>query len=195
MAGRAEARQLPTTSYAVLGLLSFGEMSGYDLKQFADQSIKYFFWSPARSQVYSELRRLTSLGYVTEQEVEQERRPDKRLYRITAEGQQALQEWLGRPEVEPDIRKSTFLLKLFLGKETAQETLIAQFEERRRQLQETLAQFEAIEQRIAGDEKFFFPYLTLRHGIAYARSSLQWTEEVIEELMGSPTNRCDSQRG
>ena len=28
-------KQLPTTAYAVLGLVSFGETSGYDLRQFA----------------------------------------------------------------------------------------------------------------------------------------------------------------
>ena len=77
---------LPTTSYAVLGLLTFGEMSGYDLKGLADYSIANFFWSPARSQIYSELRRLTSLGFVTETEVRQKRRPDKRIYRLTPEG-------------------------------------------------------------------------------------------------------------
>ena len=58
-------KQLPTTAYAVLGLVSFGETSGYDLKQFADRSINYFFWSPATSQIYAELRRLKSLGYVS----------------------------------------------------------------------------------------------------------------------------------
>ena len=83
MAKRADGEALPTTAYAVLGLLTFGEMSGYDLKRMANQSIRYFFWSPASSQIYSELRRLKSLGYATEREVAQERRPDKRLYQIT----------------------------------------------------------------------------------------------------------------
>ena len=40
--------RLPTTSYAVLGLLSFrGAMSGYDLKKWSDFSLRFFFWSPA----------------------------------------------------------------------------------------------------------------------------------------------------
>ena len=35
---------LPPSSYAVLGLLSFGRaLSGYDLKQWADHSLHYFF--------------------------------------------------------------------------------------------------------------------------------------------------------
>ena len=69
------ARML-AAALAVLGLLSFGPQSGYDLKQFADASISHFYWSPAKSQVYSELRRLRAAGLVTEQHVEQENRPE-----------------------------------------------------------------------------------------------------------------------
>ncbi|MGH9169144.1 MAG: PadR family transcriptional regulator, partial [Acidimicrobiia bacterium] len=74
-----EGATLPTTSFAVLGLLTFGEHSGYELHQLVEQSIG-FFLTPAKSQIYAELRRLVSLGYAVEREVEQDRRPDKRVY-------------------------------------------------------------------------------------------------------------------
>ena len=173
---------LPTTSYAVLGLLSFGERSGYDLKGLADYSIANFFWSPARSQIYAELRRLTSLGFVTETEVRQERRPDKRIYRLTSEGQRALSEWLEIPEVEPDVFKSTFLLKIFLGRLTPTETIVAQVEERRRQIEERLVQFEEKEETLRDREALAFAYLTLKSGIAANRAQLTWIQEVLEEL-------------
>src|SRR5437899_2905799 len=55
--------RLPTTSYAVLGLLSFrGAMSRYDLKKWSDFSLRFFCWSPATSNIYGELKRLRSLG-------------------------------------------------------------------------------------------------------------------------------------
>ena len=180
---RARGRgSLPTTTYAILGLLSFGEMSGYDLKGLADYSIANFFWSPARSQIYAELRRLTSLGFVTEMEVRQERRPDKRIYGLTSEGQRVLSEWLELPEVEPDIFKSTFLLKIFLGSSTPTQTIIAQVEERRRQIEERLAQYEEKEASLRDREELAFAYLTLKSGIAANRMQLRWTQEVLEEL-------------
>lgn len=38
----------------MLGLLSFDqELSGYDLKKWADGSLRFFYWSPAISQIYS----------------------------------------------------------------------------------------------------------------------------------------------
>ena len=184
--GKGAGPGLPTTAYAILGPVTFGEISGYDLKRMADQSIRYFFWSPASSQIYSELRRLASLGYVTERGVAQDRRPDKRLYRITPEGEQALTEWLERPEVEADVIKSTFLLKLFFGKFTSPETLVAQIRTRKRQAEETLAQLEEIERRIEGDARFFFPCLTLKSGILHSRARRDWVEDALEDLEGSP---------
>ena len=182
MADKVAERELPSTSYAILGLISFGEMSGYDLKRFADRSIHHFFWSPASSQIYSELRRLASLGYARERLVEQERRPDKRLYSITRDGEQALRRWLESSEVVPDVHKSLFQLKLFFGRLTSPSILIAQHEERRRQVQEDLAEFEEIERHIAGREDRFFPYLTLESGIAHTQADLVWLDFAIEEL-------------
>ena len=50
---------LPGSAYAVLGLLSFGaELSGYELRQLALNSLRFFYWTPAQSQIYRELRRL-----------------------------------------------------------------------------------------------------------------------------------------
>ena len=182
MSREAAEKELPATSYAVLGLLSFGEMSGYDVKQFADGSIRYFFWSPASSQIYSELRRLASLGYVREREVAQERRPDKRLYRITRSGELALQAWLEDSKVVPDVHKSLVLLKLFFGQHTSPGVLIEQLEERRRQTVANLAEFEEIEQRLADKEHGFYPYMTVKAGIAHAHAELVWLDYAIEEL-------------
>ena len=173
---------VPTTSYAVLGLLTFGEVSGYDLKRLADRTIKHFFWSPASSQIYSELRRLTSLGYVTEREVRQERRPDKRLYKITPEGDIALRHWLDRPDVEPDVRKSPFLLRTFFGGMAAPQGLRQRLRGRREELERTLSQYRDIEHRIKADPRYFFPYLILRSGILCTGAELQWVDETLETL-------------
>ena len=82
----------------------------------------------------------------------------------------------------PDVHKSLLLLKLFFGNLTAPDTLVVQLEEHRRQVREKLAEFEEIERRIADSEDHFFPYMTLKSGIAHAHASLQWLESAIEEL-------------
>src|SRR4051812_50194201 len=56
---------LPVTAYALLGLLTFGdELTGYELKQRADNTLRFYWVAPAMSQIYTELGRLTEHGYV-----------------------------------------------------------------------------------------------------------------------------------
>ena len=59
------SQDVPVTAYAILGLLTFGdELTGYEVKQRADVTLRFYWVSPAMSQVYTELRRLTGLGLV-----------------------------------------------------------------------------------------------------------------------------------
>ena len=173
---------MPANAYAILGLVSFGEMSGYDVKRFADRSIHHFFWSPPASQVYSELRRLKSMGYVTERRVEQQTRPDKRLYQITSRGREELRRWLDHPDVDQGVRKSTFLLKLFFRRDTSYQIAIDQLLARFSQLEQTLAQYERIEREIKDVDDWLFPYLVLQSGLAKVRAEIEWIRGALEVL-------------
>ncbi|MFE2147530.1 PadR family transcriptional regulator [Streptomyces sp. NPDC059456] len=117
MADEANGRTLPATSWAVLGLLSFGEeLSGYDLKKWADRSLRFFYWSPSFSQIYSELKRLEKAGYASSRQVAQETGTrDKRVYRITGEGMAAVRTWARETPVDPPVLKHGPMLRLWLG--------------------------------------------------------------------------------
>ncbi|HXF56782.1 MAG TPA: PadR family transcriptional regulator [Actinomycetota bacterium] len=182
MALRAEeAVQLPTTAYAVLGLLTFGPMSGYDLLKLVEKSVG-FFWAPAKSQVYGELKRLAHAGLISERPVRQEDRPDKRLYRLTARGEAALRAWLDSPEVEPDVVRSALLVKLFFGHRADPEALVALVERCRSEAAARLASYRRIEREMAGRDEFFFPYLVLRAGLIHERARLRWCREVLDAM-------------
>src|SRR2546423_7126877 len=49
--------ELSATGYVILGLLSWRQMSGYDIKATVDNSTR-FFWAASYGQIYPELRRL-----------------------------------------------------------------------------------------------------------------------------------------
>lgn len=176
-----QVAELPTTAYAVLGLLTFGPMSGYDLLKLVEKSIG-FFWTPAKSHVYGELKRLAHLGLVSERRVHQEDRPDKRLYRLTARGEAALRAWLDAPGVEPDVVRSALLVKLFFGHRADPEALVRLVEGYRREAAERLAHFRRIEREIAGRDEFFFPYLVLRAGLIHERARQRWCREVLAAM-------------
>lgn len=116
-AGDAERAALPATSWAVLGLLSFGEeLSGYDLKKWSDWSLRFFYWSPSFSQIYGELKRLEKVGYLSSRMVAQETgNRDKRVYVITDEGMAAVRLWAREAPVEPPVLKHGVMLRLWLG--------------------------------------------------------------------------------
>jgi PadR family transcriptional regulator, regulatory protein AphA len=184
-----ETEYLPTTSYVILGLLTLREMSGYDLKQLINRSITHFYWSPAKSQIYGELRRLESHGLVTMREVPQTLRPDKRLYQITPEGTEAMQQWLRSSGLEPDSYKSALLLKIFFGHMLSYDTTVGLLEERRKQIAQELAMCERrvqeFQDKMRGaeaDDETFFPLLTLQRSIALCQADLEWLDGALGQV-------------
>jgi DNA-binding PadR family transcriptional regulator len=158
----AEAPQLPTTAWAVLGLLSFGgELSGYDLKKWADFSLRFFFWSPATSNIYGELKRLRSLGYVAAREAPQDDLRNKRMFSITDAGRAALETWLADAPIEPPVLKEHALLRVWLGHNTDRDRLIEIVDAQEKAANETLAE--------------------LKHSIAVARKNERYSYAVLVE--------------
>jgi PadR family transcriptional regulator, regulatory protein AphA len=173
---------LSTTEYAVLGLLSFGERSGYEMKKAAEVGVGYV-WKAAKSQIYAVLPRLVAGGFATARHVVQERRPDKQVYSITARGTDAFRAWLEEP-VSDYSGRSPFLLKVFFGSLMSTEALVAHVERRRAAAVEELAEYREIEERIRDSEPSYYGYLTLRWGLAEARAWIRWADEVLRGLRG-----------
>jgi DNA-binding PadR family transcriptional regulator len=171
---------LSTTEFAILGLLSGGERSGYDLKKAAEAGVGYV-WTAAKSQVYAVLPRLVEGGFATAKHVRQERLPDKQVYRITKRGEEAFLAWLEEP-VDYASSRSPFLLKIFFGAKMSPEALVAHVRGKREAAAAELAEYRQIENRIKGDERSYFGYATLRWGMAQARAWIRWADGVLEEL-------------
>ncbi|MFI9508303.1 PadR family transcriptional regulator [Nocardia sp. NPDC052566] len=116
-AAAAGAPDLPTTSWAVLGMLSHAEeLSGYDLKKWADRSLQFFYWSPSFSQIYAELKRLEKHGYAASRTVRQDDGVrGKRMYSITPQGRAAAASWVDHAPVEAPVLKHSVMLRAWLG--------------------------------------------------------------------------------
>jgi PadR family transcriptional regulator, regulatory protein AphA len=172
-----------TTEHAVLGLLAFGEASGYDLNRAASRSIAYM-WAPSRSQIYKVLPRLVAAGLATSRQVEQELRPDKELYRITRRGRDALRAWVSIVEDDPDGGIAIFILKIFFGFAASPDAALAQLESYANGVAARLAAFEEMDAGLSPDEPVH-SRIALHHGIARARATLAWADEtrvVLEQL-------------
>jgi DNA-binding PadR family transcriptional regulator len=86
----------PTIGYVILAALFHLERTtGYELSQLMGPP-RNFMWEAKHSQVYPTLDLLTQLKYVKFSSVRQSKKPDKKVYRITAKGIAALRAWAKR---------------------------------------------------------------------------------------------------
>ncbi len=166
--------KLSTTELTVLGLLAFGQQSGYDLLRLAERSVGYI-WTPSRSQIYKVLPRLVSAGLANAREVEQRGRPDKALYTITPQGRRTLGAWVGEIEHEPAHPSTIFALKLFFCDFVAPDVALAQLNAYRAFLTRRLDEYEQMQKEPTG-EAHLFPQLVLARAIDRIQATLDWAD-------------------
>lgn len=173
--------------FAILGFVSYLPLTGYELKKIFDKSVRHF-WTADQSQIYRTLAQLTAEGLVEMQVVEQEDRPDRKVYSITPRGREALQDWVVGPFSGGEPRNAILLNTFFMGK-CSDEQVLAKFEDAARLIRGLLAAYEAapktideFSEQIHSRREAFFWTLTLEWGIKTGRANLEWVESVIERL-------------
>jgi PadR family transcriptional regulator AphA len=173
--------------YAILGFLNYHPYTGYDLKKIFDTSIRHF-WPADQSQIYRTLSHLTDEGYAEMEKVPQDDRPDRKVYSITNAGQIELLKWLSGPPPLGDPRNAP-LIQVFFAGQLSNEEILTKFEGFAAIVRAILAQYEQIpvqigpsQQEIASPRENFFWMLTLDNGIRSMRASLEWAENVIDQI-------------
>ena len=114
---------LPTTSYAILGMLALRPWSAYELTQQARRSLNYC-WPTAESVLYSEPKRLVRLGLATAKRQAAGRRT-RTVYTITEQGRRALAGWLATPPRPPGLEFEAMLRLLYADQGSKQDLLDA----------------------------------------------------------------------
>jgi len=181
----AERTRLPVTSFAVLGQVAAGPTTGYEVKARLETGAAQF-WHASYSQIYAELRRLEGMGFVSEERVVQDGRPNKRVYTITEAGRGALRDWLAEPWGLAHLRDES-LVKLTLAESLPAEDVIQQVQRLKEVHERRGADFEA---RIADLPADAGPHLrlALRKGVHAQAAFAAWCQEVIDELSRRPTD-------
>lgn len=82
--------------HALLVALREKPGSGLELTRRFERSFGYF-WHATHQQIYRVLARLVDAGELDVEVVAQDGRPDKKVYRVTAAGEQTLAAWLSTP--------------------------------------------------------------------------------------------------
>lgn len=117
-------------NHAILGMLSFKPLTGYDLKKIMQDS-SFMYWSGNNNQIYKALVELLDEGYVTSKVYHQDSSPSKKVYTITDDGLAELKRWTQSVPEAPEIKK-LFLVQLAWTEQLSTEAigaLLARYEQ------------------------------------------------------------------
>lgn len=176
------------TKYALLGLLSWRPMSGYDIKKTIEISLSNF-WQEGYGQIYPMLKRLADEGLAERSVIRQEGKPDRNVYTITDAGRDVLQQWFTEP-VEYQAGRNELLLKLFFGRQAARESILQHvevYQARWQALQQKYSDLDAHLRHTCADQPDL-PYwlMTLSYGKHESQARLAWCEETLAILRDLP---------
>ena len=174
-----------TLRYIILGLLGARPMSGYDIKQAFDRALASY-WNAGNSQIYTTLKNLSQAHLVESEVIVQTSRPNRKVYRLTTDGQAELDRWL-EEEVPERFSKDEFLIKLFFCGEIADEVALRHLQEHRESLLKQLAHMEWARQQYATrptrrPRLLEYQMLVREYKEATLKAGLEVTERAIARL-------------
>jgi PadR family transcriptional regulator AphA len=148
-----------------LGVLTEGDKSGYDIKRCFEEAFSHFFVAGFGS-IYPALAELSRAGLVTCENVEQEGRPDKKVYSLTPRGERLLIDQLESTPPRHKVR-SEFLVLMYFAHLLPPTRLAAIMDERIAQWEAVLTNIEAC---AAADDAHMTP--GMRFAAGYGRAVL-----------------------
>ena len=173
--------------HAILGFLNHHPLSGYDLKKVFDVSVRHF-WPADQSQIYRVLSRLVDQGWAEMEVIEQNERPDRKVYHITESGRTELLRWLASAVPMPENRSAP-LIQVFFAAQLSDKEVLKIFERAAEQLRITLSQYDQVPEQLdeqlsnySSPREEFFWKLTLESGYRSAKARLDWIEDVIARI-------------
>jgi PadR family transcriptional regulator AphA len=173
------------TPYAILGALSHGPKSGYDISRLFD-SQSLFFWSESYGQIYPTLKRLLEDEMVEMKSEARESGPERKIYSVTERGTEHLQLWLDDRALKSSVRDE-FMLKLYFTPEADKTRTIERLESLQTQVEQHL---ETLDEECAGfEEDALHRDLALSWARHYHEARLAWSQKSIEALTGKKAEK------
>lgn len=183
--------------HGILGLLNYGDMTGYDIMRIFKDSLN-FFWTAQTSQIYRELQTLKKQGWVVDKNISQSGKPDKKLFSITESGKQELNRWLLEDDTGFEM-KSPILMKTFFRGERSTDENIEFFRRIQQNCNDFIAQvksspginIERYEKFVDSPEKAVYWKMTVQYGMMYIKMLLGWSENCIKILEEKKNENID----
>ncbi len=173
--------------HGILGLLNYGDMTGYEINTVFRDSLSHF-WQAQTSQIYRELSVLEKKGWIVSRHIKQSGKPDKNILSITEEGKKELLSWLQKEYTQAPVR-SSMLMKVFFRGECSPDENIDYFRsiaDKEIVLPLGNEQVNALsyqyKQLIDDPLKALYWKFTIDFGVMYEKMIQEWAQKCIEQL-------------
>jgi len=164
----------------LLALLAKEPAHGYELKLALEQTFGAAYPSPNIGQIYVTLKRLEADGLVRGEDVEQDSRPNKKVYELTPQGRDAVAAWVDEPTEGPRLRDD-FFIKLVLAPRAG---LADRMELINRQRRHYYAQLRALtDLQEATGSRDTPARLMIEGQYLHLQADLDWLQRCQEELV------------
>jgi DNA-binding PadR family transcriptional regulator len=164
-------------------MLSFGEeLTGNDLKKWADWSIGFFYWSPSVSQVYAELKNLEKLGFVQSRVVSEPGTRGRRVYAITESGIEAVRTWSREAPVEIPVLKHGVMLRMYMGHLNDPEQLKAIVRDHIVNLEDKLRRAGEHAEHSDREPGWGFSQMSLRWAERYFEAEIELSKQLLDDI-------------
>lgn len=163
---------------AILGLLSDGPMTGYEIKQFFRNVIKHF-WNVSDGQLYPTLKKMNQEEIISLQVIQQDSTANKHLYSITERGRMHFEKWLREPVTKFEEMKEPFVLKVFFFDKLSRDEILwhlrNQLDLHYRILEEFQGIRESYEDRVTAFQRIIGDI-----GVVYVEVRILWIARMID---------------
>ena len=154
MPGRIE----PVNAIAILGILAEEPRSGYDLLRAIGERGAGMLDVPPGTLYYA-LKCFEKRGWVAGTSEKRGKRPERRVFKLTAAGRRAFAELLEETAFAPDRLISPFDVALFFAPHLAPETLLQAIERRESHVAASLESIHRVEEHFTARWPFHLFYL------------------------------------
>ena len=171
--------------YALLALLSDGEAHGYELLKRFIRRIGPF-WHPNIGQVYQLLHELERRGLVVRRDEDAGSRT-RRVFRLTARGERALDTWLTRRPGWPAPLREEIFVRLLAAERGGPAAILAQLERQEIEYQRYLS---LVREETARPDASVTRRLAHEAALGQAEAHLRWLTRCRTLLGATPLARA-----
>ena len=178
------------TQELCLGVLHFGDASGYDIKQTFENTFSHF-QNPGFGSIYPALEKLHKAGHVSSRVEQQDKRPAKKIYSLTDTGRERFEQTL-RTTAPVEVCKSDFVFLAFFGHLLDPDRFHEVFTQHRDNISSELAKLEAIEcpSSMPAGMRFSVDY-----GIEISRAQLRFIDKHLRAVLDQHARESQATNG